>query len=111
MMRFYKHALEFDDTREHSTYSVYGSEFVDFLSETLTYRLLNKFKDTKLLEELTYSKILKILKRAKKVEVNNEWKLLKINPYEEKVLKKLNVLETTTEQQKRKRGRPRKIII
>lgn len=111
VMRFYKHALEFDDTREHSTYSVYGSEFVDFLSETLTYRLLNKFKDTKLLEELTYSKILKILKRAKKVEVNNEWKLLKINPYEEKVLKKLNVLETTTEQQKRKRGRPRKIII
>lgn len=44
-MRFYKHALEFDDTRKHSDYSVYGSEFVDFISETLTYRLLNRFKE------------------------------------------------------------------
>ena len=29
---------------EHSDYSIYGSEFVDFLSETLIYRLLNRFK-------------------------------------------------------------------
>lgn len=56
VMRFYKHALEFDDTRKHSDYSVYGSEFVDFISETLTYRLLNRFNSLLHWESSNYSK-------------------------------------------------------
>lgn len=108
VMRFYKHALEFDDTREHSDYSVYGSEFVDFLSETLTYRLLNRFKEKGLLETQTYSKVMKTLKRAKKVKIGDEWKLVRINPAEEERLRKLGLLPGEEPQPKRKCGRPRK---
>ena len=108
VMRFYKHALEFDDTRKHSDYSVYGSEFVDFISETLTYRLLNRFKEKGLLETQTYSKVMKPLKRAKKVKMGDEWKLVRINPTEEERLRKLGLLQGEEPQPKRKRGRPRK---
>ena len=106
MMRFYKHALDFDDTREHTDYSVYASEFVDFLSETLTYRMINRLKEKGLLETQTYSKMLKTLKRAKKVRIGDEWKLVRINPAEEERLKKLGILPG--EEPKPKRGRPRK---
>ena len=108
VMRFYKHALEFDDTREHSDYSVYGSEFADFISETLTYRLLNRLKEKGLLETQTYSKVMKTLKRAKKVKIGDEWKLVRINPVEEEGLRKLGLLQGEEPQSKRKRGRPRK---
>jgi transposase len=108
VMRFYKHALDFDDTREHTDYSVYASEFVDFLSETLTYRMINRFKEKGLLETQTYSKMLKTLKRAKKVRIGDEWKLVRINPAEEERLKKLGLLPGDGPRPKRKRGRPRK---
>lgn len=108
VMRFYKHALEFDDTREHSDYSVYGSEFADFISETLTYRLLNRLKEKGLLETQTYSKVMKTLKRAKKVKMGDEWKLVRNNPTEEERLRKLGLLQGEEPQSKRKRGRPRK---
>ena len=110
-MRFYKHALEFDDTRGHSDYSVYGSEFVDFLSETLTFRLLNRFKEKGLLETQTYSKVMNTLKRAKKVKMGDEWKLVRINPAEEEGLRKLGLLPGGEPQPKRKRGRPIKQAI
>ena len=108
VMRFYKHALDFGGTREHADCSVYASEFVDFLSETLTYRLLNTFKKKGLLETQTYSKMLKTLKRAKKVKIGDEWKLIRINPAEEESLRKLGLLPGDGPQPKRKRGRPRK---
>lgn len=108
VMRFYKHALDFDDTREHADYSVYASEFVDFLSETLTYRLLNTFKKKGLLVTQTYSKILRTLKRAKKVKIGEEWRLVRINPAEEESLRRLGLLPGEEAQPKRKRGRPRK---
>ena len=40
VMRFYKSACEFDETRVHDDYSVIGSEFCDFLSTVLTFRLI-----------------------------------------------------------------------
>lgn len=58
-MRYYKSACEFDETRVQDAYSVIGSEFIDFLSTLLTFRLL-----------------MSILARAKKACVGNEnWKL------------------------------------
>lgn len=108
VMRFYEHALGFDDTREHTDYSVYASEFVDFLSEALTCRMINRFKEKGLLETQTYSKMLKALKRAKKARIGDEWKLVGINPAEEERLKKLGLLPVDGPQPKRKCGRPRK---
>ena len=107
-MGFYKHALGFDDTREHMDCSVYASEFVDFLSQTLTYRMINRFKEKGLLATQTYSKMIKTLKRAKKVKIGDEWKLVRINPAEEENLKDLGLLPGGEPQPKRKRGRPRK---
>ena len=43
VMRYYKSACEFDETRVQDDYSVIGSEFCDFLSTLLTFRLINAF--------------------------------------------------------------------
>ncbi|HCO48454.1 MAG TPA: hypothetical protein DIT55_03100, partial [Spirochaetaceae bacterium] len=34
--RYYKNVTHFDDTKVHSDYSVYGSEFVNFISSVMT---------------------------------------------------------------------------
>lgn len=53
-MRYYKQDCEFEETHVHSDYSVYGSEFVSFLSSFLTYRILNDSKKRRGLEEYSY---------------------------------------------------------
>ena len=50
-MRYYKQSCEFDETMVHDDDSVYATKFINFLSLVLTYRLLNRFEDTGLLEE------------------------------------------------------------
>ena len=65
-MSFYKSACEFNETRVHDDYSVIGSEFCDFLSTILTFRLINAFDQPGLLENWTYKKVMSILIRAKK---------------------------------------------
>lgn len=108
VMRYYKQACEFDETRVHSDYSVYGSEFASFLSSVLTYRILNDAEKRKVLEKCTYGKMMSKLKRAKKITIDRKnWELIRINPSEKEMLVDLGLLpkdETT----KRKRGRPRK---
>ena len=51
---------------------------------------------------------MKTLKRAKKVKMGDEWKLVRINPTEEERLRKLGLLQGEEPQSKRKCGRPRK---
>ncbi len=109
VMRFYKSALEFDETRVHDDYSVIGSEFCDFLSAVLTFRMIAAFDRAKLLEQMTYKKIMKILTRAKMFnDPGCGWRLIKINPSYEEVLKRLDIHPTEKLQPKRKRGRPPK---
>ena len=48
VMRFYKSALEFDETRVHDDYSVIGSEFCDFLASVLTFKMIQAFDKVKL---------------------------------------------------------------
>lgn len=109
VMRFYKSALEFDETRVHDDYSVIGSEFCNFLSSVLTFRMISVFDKAKLLEEMTYKKIMKILERAKMVnDPGSGWRMIKINPSQEEVLKKLDIHPTEKLKPKRKRGRPPK---
>ena len=93
VMRFYKSACEFDETRVQDDYSVIGSEFCDFLSTLLTFRLIKAFDQVKLLEEKTYKKIMSILDRAKKVRSDGEaWQLIRLNPSHEKILQELGLI-------------------
>ena len=106
VMRYYKQACEFDETRVHSDYSVIGSEFCSFLSTIITYRLLNKFDKANLLKKMIYKKIMHILLRAKKVRLDGiDWKLINLNPSQLEVLQQL-CLVPTPEKQKRG-GRPK----
>jgi hypothetical protein len=107
-MRFYKSACEFDETRVQDDYSVIGSEFCDFLSTILTFRLMKQFDRANLLEERTYKKLMSLLERAKKVRMEGEdWQLIRINPSQELILQELNLLPKPEEPPKKKPGRPK----
>ena len=93
VMRYYKSACEFDETRVQDDYSVIGSEFCDFLSTVLTFRLMKQFDRAKLLEDRTYKKLMSVLERAKKVRVDDkDWQLIRINPSQEEILQELSLL-------------------
>ena len=100
---------DFDETRVQDDYSVIGSEFCDFLATVLTFRLIKSFDRAGLLEKMTYSKVMNVLKRAKKTRLPGEdWKLVRLNPGQEEILRKLMLLPGNEVSPKRKRGRPRK---
>lgn len=108
VMRFYKSTCEFDETRVQDDYSVIGSEFCDFLSTLLTFRLIKAFDKAKLLEEYTYKKLLAVLVRAKKARINGgDWQLIQMNPSHMKILQALELIPKPEEPEKRKRGRPK----
>lgn len=109
VMRFYKSACEFDETRVHDDYSVIGTEFCDFLSTVLTFKLMNKFDSKKILNKLTYKQIMHILNCAKKVKIENqEWQLIKMNPSQIEILQELDLVEKN--QSEKKVGRPKKNV-
>ena len=111
VMRYYKSACSFDETRVHNDYSVIGSEFCDFLSTLLTFRLLKSFDRAGLLNEMNYGKVMSLLKRAKKIKLQGqEWQLIRISPASEILLQKLSLLPKPEEPEKRKPGRPKKSI-
>ena len=106
-MRFYKSACEFDETRVQDDYSVIGSEFCDFLSTVLTFRLIKAFDQAHLLDTRTYKKILSVLIRAKKARVDNgEWQLIRMTPSHMEILQSLGLVPRPEEPPKKKRGRP-----
>lgn len=112
VMRFYKSACEFDETRVHNDYSVYATEFIDFLSTLLTFRLINAFDKVELLEKNTYKKIMSVLRHAKKVKTDSsDWQLVRCNPKHIEMMQLLGVLPKPEEPEKRKPGRPKKTKI
>jgi hypothetical protein len=108
--RYYKNVADFDDTRVHSDYSGYGSEFVNFISSVMTSRIIRKFEETGLFREMTYKDIMSKLASAKKVDVfgNGEWEFVRTTKATEKVLGRLGLVPKPEDPPKRKRGRPRK---
>ena len=109
VMRYYKQACEFDETRVHDGYSVIGSEFCSFLSSVVTFRLLKEYEKSGLLRKMTYKKILHILQRAKKVCIDGKtWQLIKMNPSQIEVLQALSLLPKPVP---KKRGRPPKASV
>lgn len=112
VMRYYKSACCFDETRVHDDYSVIGSEFCDFLATVLTFKILKEFNRTGLLLQMNYSKIMSILARAKKVKSPEmDWRLIKINPSHMEILQKLGLMPASVTPPKKKPGRPRKASI
>ncbi len=108
VMRFYKSACEFDETRVQDDYSVIGSEFCDFLSTILTFRLITAFDKANLLEEHPYKKVMSVLRRAKKARVDgSDWQLIRINPSHEEILQKLDLIPKPEEPPKKRPGRPK----
>lgn len=108
VMRYYKSACGFDETRVQDDYSVIGSEFVDFLSTLLTFKLLKRFDKAGLLEDHTYKKLMSVLVRAKKVRVEGEaWQLVRMNPSQMEILRKLGLVPRPEDPPKRKPGRPK----
>ena len=108
VMRYYKSACEFDETRVQDDYSVIGSEFIDFLSTLLTFKLIKAFDNVELLDDHTYKKLMSVLTRAKKVRVENEtWQLVRMNPSQVEILQKLDLVPKPDEPPKKKRGRPK----
>lgn len=106
-MRFYKSACESDETQVQDDYSVIGSEFCDFLSTALTFRLIKAFDKADLLENHTYKKIMSILVRAKKARIDSgAWRLIRMNPSHIEILQNLGLLPKPEEPPKKKRGRP-----
>ena len=72
-------------------------------------RLIKAFDKAELLEKMTYGKVMGVLKRAKKTRLpEEEWKLVRLNPSHEEMLRKLELLPQMEAQPRRKRGRPRK---
>lgn len=110
--RYYKSACGFDETPVHDDYSVIGSEFCDFLSTLLTFRLIKSFDKAGVLERMTYGKAMSILHRAKKIRYDDSgWRLLRINPSQERLLQVIGLLPKPEEAPKRRPGRPPKINI
>ena len=108
VMRYYKAACEFDETRVQDDYSVIGSEFCDFLSTILTFRLIKAFDKADLLKDRTYKKIMSVLTRAKKVRLEgSEWQLIQINPSHQILLQDLELLPKPEAAPKKKPGRPK----
>lgn len=108
VMRFYKSACEFDETRVQDDYSVIGSEFCDFLSTLLTFRLIKAFDKADLLEARTYKKIMSVLYRAKKARISGEdWQLIRLNPSHIEILQALELVPKPADPPKKKPGRPK----
>lgn len=97
VMRYYKQSCEFDETRVHDDYSVYATEFINFLSSLLTYRLPNRFENTGLLGEYTYGEIMQRLRRAKKVRTDEKggFAIVRLNPSTMNVLGRLGLVSAS----------------
>lgn len=113
VMRYYKSACDFDETRVHDDYSVIGSEFINFFASQISARLVNLLDSTQLSDKYSYSRFMRILEKAKKARTENEtsWYLVKLTPSYVEILQKIGLLEKAAVEASVKRGRPRKAAI
>ena len=109
VFRYYKDVNEFDETRMHSDYSVISSEFICFITTIMSSRIVREFDSTPSLENLNYSKSMKVLGRAKKVRIDDEWNLIRLTVKDAEILTDLGLLPKITVV-KDPRGRPRKRV-
>lgn len=88
-----KWLYSFRDARGHDDYSVIGGEFCDFLASLLSCRLAKRFDSARLLDDMSYKKVMAILDRARKVRSDQgDWRLIRINAAYTEVLQKPGLL-------------------
>ena len=110
MFWFYKDILGFDNIRVHSDMAIMGTEFVNFLSVLMEYRMRKAFSKVKELENVPHKTVLRKLRRATKIRNSDgEWELRKIAEKDVKVLMELGLIPVP-EKIKRPRGRPKKAV-
>ena len=107
VFRYYKDVNDFDETRVHSDNSVISSEFICFLSTIITSRILKKFDSAGTLDNMSYGKSMKVLERAKKVHIDNGWKLIRLTVKDSEILTELGLIPKIITV-KNPRGRPPK---
>ena len=113
--RIYKQILQLDDTRVHSDASVYGTEFINFLSTCITMRVMNMIEASGLDKDYTYRQILDLVSSAKKVRDANdgEWIIPTITMKAQEALKALGLLESCKKEEEnaidtpKRKGRPK----
>lgn len=108
VMRFYKSACEFDETHVQDDYSVMGSEFCDFRSTLLTFRLIKAFDDADLLENRTYKKSCQYYAGQKRhVYPTKNWQLIRLNPSYMEILQALELIPKPEDSPKKNQGAPK----
>ena len=109
-IKFDKDEKEMDDTREHSDYSVIGSNFINYLASIMSSRMLNLFESSGVLEKNTYGDVMRLLQRLKKTRVGEgEWQVRRIAKVDVEEVQKLGLfdLPIVPSEPKKKRGRPK----
>lgn len=93
--RTYKQILQVDDTRVHSDASIYGTEFINFLSVCITQKVKKQLKDSGLSDIYTYRQIMDLVSSAKKVRLNDdgEWIIPTVTIKAANVLKTLGLID------------------
>lgn len=91
--RYYKQALDLDDTRVQGNESVVGSEFVNFVATALTMELVKEFDKAHLLEKETYGRVMDDLRGAARVMGDDgEWVLARGTKRAEKTMRALKLI-------------------
>ena len=109
-IKFDKDEKEMDDTREHSDYSVIGSNFINYLASIMSSRMLNLFESSGVLEKNTYGDVMRLLQRLKKTRVGEgEWQVRRIAKVDVEEVQKLGLFDVpiVPSEPKKKRGRPK----
>lgn len=108
LFRFYKHILEFDETRVESVQSVIGTEFVNHLSVVMTSRLRKRFITLKELQRRSFRSCMRLLSKGMMVRTdgNGEWRLGKLTKSETDIFIGLGLINPPDQPVKRP-GRPK----
>ena len=104
MFNTFKNIIDFDTTNVHSDYSVYATEFINYLSTIITCRIQKIFKTTVLKstkngkekyisDEYSYKQVFRYLSKLKKFKVDNssKWENSKTLAYIENLTNALGV--------------------
>lgn len=112
----YKNDLYFNTTRVQSDYTVLGAEFINFIANIITCRIINKSESMKILEKLTYGELIEDLSQSWRKRTTDSNNLPSIDDHlwmnttqtTFELLAALGLVTTPPLPEPKKRGRPKK---
>ena len=114
VFKSYKTDIELTTTGVHGDFSVYGKEFINFISTLITTRIIKKEHEAGLLDRMSYGDILEDLNDAWRMTgapisaKSNDGYWVNVLPSVIEILEKLGLSEPSPKPEPKKRGRPRK---